>query len=192
MWIVCFEKGTYRVVHKSSVSPFASSHQRHMFEQQQEQNSRKAGLNSKLCPHIARRLPCPTGNQCSYSHDLERFAGVPYADCAPCESWTKSGQCAQGSACGYSHAQQAPSPALRTTLSSSSSSTARSSIAVRALSDPPELGQHSSQEMLTFLRHYSDRAEVCCSALELITLSKLVKHYIGIVVTWHALALLRV
>jgi hypothetical protein len=151
-----------------------------MFGQHQENYSRKdgAGLDSKLCPYSARRLPCPIRNQCKYSHALDRFEGVPYADCAPpCESCRKTGQCAQGTACWYSHAQQAPNPALHTTLSlSNSSSGTGSSIAVRALNDPPDLGEHSSQELLAFLRHYCDSAEVRCSALELITLSKLVKH----------------
>jgi hypothetical protein len=36
-----------------------------------------------------------------------------------------------------------------------------SSSAVRAWNDPPALQEHSSEEMLAFLKHYSDRAEVC-------------------------------
>jgi hypothetical protein len=39
-------------------------------------------------------------------------------------------------------------------------STSGSSIAVRASSDAPELEEHSSEEMLAFVRHHSDRAEV--------------------------------
>jgi Zinc finger C-x8-C-x5-C-x3-H type (and similar) len=130
----------------------------------------RTGLDRKLCPYIARRLLCPRQTHCWYSHDLQRFEGVPYAESAPpCESWRKTGQCARGPACWYSHAsqrhaQQPSRPALRTTLSDSSSGSSSTSIAVRAL-DPPELEEHSSQELLAFLRHYSDKAEVRCSCV---------------------------
>jgi Zinc finger C-x8-C-x5-C-x3-H type (and similar) len=141
---------------------------------------------NQLCPTFDKTGSCKFGELCWYSHDKERFAGLPRQPPPVCERWRKHGTCQfNATSCWYSHPEHLRGSAAklkRKRSRSPANERAQPAAALapvtadREFGDAPQLGQHSSQEMATYIQQHSDNVEVRLAKHHALRLDTLTEH----------------